>query len=286
MAFGLHKNINKKTKCKKHCPAKGQINIFTQSLPMSSNNREHGILRIATTLLLVIGAIVCVYLLGNAFTYKSRQQETIMVTGSAEQHFESDLIVWNASYSRTSRDLQEAFTALKLDEQKVRQYLSQMQLNEKEVTFSSVRIEKLYNTQFDEHGRMTSNTFAGFQLTQSVKVESNDIQRVDKVSREITSLIQQGVEMNSEPPAYYYTKLSSLKIDLLAKASEDGYRRAETIAKNAGVRPGKLRKASMGIFQITGQNEIEAYSYGGAFNTSSLRKTATITVRMEFDTRP
>ena len=253
---------------------------------MSSNHLKYGAFRLAAMLLLVIGAIVCVYLLGNAFTYKSRQLETIMVTGSAEQHFESDLIVWNASYSRTSQDLQQAFTALKQDEQKVRQYLSQMQLNEKEVTFSSIRIEKLYNTQYDERGRMTSNTFSGFQLTQSVKVESGEIARVDKVSREITSLIQQGVEMNSEPPSYYYTKLSSLKIDLLAKAAEDGQRRAETIARNAGIRPGKLRKASMGIFQITGQNENEAYSYGGAFNTSSLRKTATITVRMEFGTQP
>jgi hypothetical protein len=38
----------------------------------------------------------------------------------------------------------------------------------------------------------------------------------------------------------------------------------------------------MGVFQITGQNENEDYSYGGAFNTSSINKTATITVKMDF----
>lgn len=233
-------------------------------------------------LLLVAGAITCVYLMGNAVTFKFRQQESILVTGSAEQHFESDLIVWSASFSRHSHELQEAFASLKQDEHKVRKYLSEMQLGEQEVTFSSVRIEKQYNTRYDEYGRMTSNTFAGYRLVQSVKVESTDIPRVDRVSREITSLIQQGVEMNSEPPSYYYTKLGSLKIDLLAKASEDGRKRAETIAENAGTRIGELRKANMGIFQITGQNENEAYSYGGAFNTTSLNKTATITVRMEF----
>lgn len=248
----------------------------------SSGKKSIKNLVLGGSLLIVAGSIICIYLLSNAFTYKFRQQETILVTGSAEQHFESDLIVWNASYSRHSYDLQEAFGALKKDEQKVRQYLSEMGLGEKEVTFSSVRIEKLYTTRYDEHGRMTSNTFSGYQLYQSVKVESAEIARVDKVSREITSLIQQGVEMNSEPPSYYYTKLGSLKIDLLAKASDDGRRRAETIAQNAGVRLGDLKKASMGIFQITGQNENEAYSYGGAFNTTSLNKTATITVRMEF----
>jgi len=37
----------------------------------------------------------------------------------------------------------------------------------------------------------------------------------------------------------------------------------------------------MGIFQITGQNSNEDYSYGGAFNTSSKNKTASITVNLE-----
>jgi len=38
----------------------------------------------------------------------------------------------------------------------------------------------------------------------------------------------------------------------------------------------------MGIFQITGQNSNEEYSYGGNFNTSSKNKTASITAKLEF----
>jgi hypothetical protein len=45
---------------------------------------------------------------------------------------------------------------------------------------------------------------------------------------------------------------------------------------------GKLKKATLGIFQITGKNTDEDYTYGGAFNTSSLNKTGSITIRMEF----
>ncbi len=247
-----------------------------------SSRRNLRLLIGISVVVIVVGSLWGIYLMGNAFNYRYRQQEIILVTGSAEQHFESDLIVWNASYSRNSYELQDAFAQLKKDEEKVRQYLTGMQIKEEEFTFSSVRIDKLYSTKYDEHGRMVSNNFSGYSLYQSVKVESGDIARVEKVSREITSLIQQGVEMNSEPPSYYYTKLGDLKIDLLAKASEDGRRRAETIASNSGARIGTLRKASMGIFQITGQNENEPYLYGGAFNTSNFYKTATITVRMEF----
>ena len=71
-------------------------------------------------------------------------------------------------------------------------------------------------------------------------------------------------------------------MELLGKASSDAKARAEAIAKNAGSSLGDLKKATMGIFQITGKNSNEDYSYGGAFNTSSREKTGSITIKMEF----
>lgn len=238
-----------------------------------------------TALIIGMAVVVFALLIGNAYRYKFKQEERISVTGAAETNFTADLIVWSATYSRNSSVLQDAFNTLKTDEQKVRGYLSQQGLSDTEIVYSSVNIEKLYTTTYDENGRMTGSVFAGYRLSQTVKVESQNINKVDKISREITGLIQQGIELTSSAPNYFYTKLGDLKIDLLAKASADGEKRAETIAKNAGQRLGGLKKASMGVFQITGQNEDESYSYGGAFNTTSLKKTASITVKMEFDVK-
>ena len=38
----------------------------------------------------------------------------------------------------------------------------------------------------------------------------------------------------------------------------------------------------MGIIQITGQNSGEDYSWGGAYNTSSREKTASITMKLNY----
>jgi hypothetical protein len=73
-----------------------------------------------------------------------------------------------------------------------------------------------------------------------------------------------------------------LKIDLLANAAKDAKQRAESIAENSGASLGKIKKATMGVFQITGKNMNEDYSYGGAFNTSAKEKTASITLRVEY----
>ena len=46
-------------------------------------------------LLLGIAAVVCAAIVGRAYTYKYRAQDTILVTGLGEAEFTSDLIVWS-----------------------------------------------------------------------------------------------------------------------------------------------------------------------------------------------
>ena len=124
--------------------------------------------------------------------------------------------------------------------------------------------------------------FIGYRLDQSIQIDSKDVEKVEKVSREITELLNQGVQLYSQPPRYYYTKLSDLKIEMISKATEDARVRAEKIAENAGGKLGKLESAKMGVFQITGQNSQEDYSWGGTYNTNSKDKTASITMKLDY----
>jgi hypothetical protein len=41
--------------------------------------------------------------------------------------------------------------------------------------------------------------------------------------------------------------------------------------------------ADMGVFQITAENSSEEYEWGGSFNTSSRRKTASVTIRLKYE---
>jgi hypothetical protein len=237
---------------------------------------------IITAVIIGICAIIAFALIGNAYKYRSKTMETIVVTGLADKDFNSDLIVWNGSYSRKSLDLKEAYGTLKADENAIKSYLLRKGITADKMVFSSVVINKEFNQQVSADGQFTSQEFTGYNLTQSVKIESNEVDKVDKISREAAELIQSGIEFNSSAPMFYNTKLNQVKMELLGKASADARARAETIAENAGSSLGELKKATMGIFQITGKNSNEDYSYGGAFNTSNKYKTGTITIKMEF----
>ncbi len=235
-----------------------------------------------TAFIFGLAIIIAFLIAGNAYKYKFKTNETISVTGLAEKDFTSDLIVWNGYYSRKTLDLKSAYSQLKDDEIKVRSYLKDNGINNDEVVFSSIDITKEFDEKLDENGRKTGSIFTGYNLKQNITVQSKNIEKVEKISREVTELIENGIEFNSSAPSYYYTKLSELKLDLLAKASADARQRAETIAKNSGSSLGKIRKATMGVFQITGQYSNEDYSYGGAFNTGSKDKAASITIKIDY----
>lgn len=239
-------------------------------------------MRILSAAIIGLAFIIGLFFISNAYKFRSTTNDTITVTGSAEKDFVSDLIVWKGSYSRKSMDLKMAYAQLKDDETVIRKYLLSKGIQENELVFSSVTIIKDFNYRTDANGRSLGQEFSGYNLTQNVRVESSDVDKINGISREATELIQQGIEFNSMPPLFYYTQLTQIKMDLLAKASADGKNRAQIIAKNSGSSLGKLKKATLGVFQITGKNSDEDYSYGGTFNTSSRNKTGSITIRMEF----
>jgi hypothetical protein len=232
-------------------------------------------------LLISLGIVLSVIIASDAFLERNKYNESISVTGLGSRDFVSDLAVWQASFSRKSMNLQEAYQSLEEDRSQVREYLVSQGYDEGQIVFSAVDINKDFDYRYDDNGR-SYNVFTGHRLTQRVELESQNIDLIEKISRNITDLINKGVEINSYSPDYYYTKLAELKIEMIASATEDARTRAEQIAENSGASLGDLQSAQMGIFQIIGQNSNEDYSWGGTFNTQSKMKTATITMKLKF----
>ena len=228
-----------------------------------------------------VAIIASTWILASAWTDTHESVKKINVTGLAETNFSSDLVVWRATFERTGESVASVYGTLRRDADLVRDYLIRQGVDASEIVIGAIDVDKQYNSIRLPSGGYQQE-FAGYRLWQSVKVESGNVDKIEKVSREISELLNAGVEMNSRAPEYYYTKLSEVKIDLLSRAAADGRERATALAENAGGKLGDLDRADMGIFQITAQNSNEEYTWGGAFNTSAKHKTAAITVRMQF----
>lgn len=235
-----------------------------------------------TAALFALAIIVAAAILGNAIINRNKKSGTIDVTGLGQKNFSSDLVVWEGNFSRENTDIKTAYAELDKDRQAVTAYLVAKGIPKDKIIFQAINTNPQYRQNYSPAGNYMGQTFLGYQLNQSLQIESSEVDKVEKISREITELLLQGVKFYSQAPRYYYTQLESLKIEMISKATEDARVRAEKIAENSGSELGRLISANMGIFQITGQNSTEDYSWGGTFNTSSKEKTASITMRLSY----
>lgn len=231
-----------------------------------------------------ICAIICVSIMtGNLVSYKKTSGSGgITATGSASCDFESDLIVWRGSFTAYGETTQEAYQIIKRDAEIIKKYLLDNGVTEEEMIFGSVRISQRWESEYNEEGYEIGYYLAGYDLAQQICVTSNDVDKVDAISRDITQLIEADVEFVSDSPEYYYTKLDELKLQLINEATVNAKERIDIIAEGTGGKTGKLLSANLGVFQITAQNTNSDYSYGGSFDTSSRQKTASITVKLNY----
>ena len=209
---------------------------------------------------------------------KKFSNEVIGVTGSAEKKIVSDYIVWESAFTQRNTKMKEAFRKLSNDLKIAKDYFISKGITEDEITVSQVDTSVLYKK--NEKGNST-NEIEGYVLGQVIEVKSIDVEKIDKVSRESTELINQGVQFISDSPKYYYTKLAELKIEMLAKATENAKKRAVSMAASTGGKIGNMRSAKMGVFQITPVNSYKVSWYGNN-DTSSFEKKVTAVVNASF----
>ena len=228
----------------------------------------------AIAVALVLSSVVGAW----AYTRSKNTEQTITVTGSARRRIKSDLVVWRATVTQTSADVSGAYSALRDRVPRVRAYLLQKGVPENEIVISSVTSRTIQAR--DENG-METGQITGYVLSQTLEVRSADVDRVTRISREVTELIEQGILVESGAPEYHYTRLGELKIEMLAEAARDAKTRAEQIASSTGSSIGPVRSARMGVMQITGADSNEV-SDSGMNDTSSLDKDITAVVNTSF----
>jgi hypothetical protein len=218
-------------------------------------------------------------------------KHTIRVTGSAKKRIVSDHIEWSAGLDAHAPDRTASYKLLREEHKKAMEFLKKQGIKDEEIEAQSVSFEE----EFDVHEeikvlpgtnvpmRSEKKVSKGFVTREKILVRSNDVKRIAQASREITSLIEQGVSVTSEEPEYIYTRLSELKVEMLAAAGKDARARAENILRSAGaISIGKLMVADMGIINVNPANSSET-SEEGNNDTSSLEKDIITIVHAEFE---
>ena len=237
--------------------------------------------------------IICVGLLVWAYLQVKIEPKTLSVTGSARKAIVSDRITWTCRVTASDSDLTAAYDAINASATKVKDFLVTNGVRGGDITLSAVNTSRRYRQEILEGTGgdrnnpptiVTTEQVEMYTLTQYIYVDSDDMQRVPEVARSVTSLIKEGVEVDSYSPQYLYTKLSELKIDMIAEATKDATTRATQIVSNANGTLGKLVEARLGVMQINPKGS-NSTSWEGNNDTSSYEKDIMAVVSTRFEVR-
>lgn len=245
---------------------------------------------VLVALVLATGAIASTYILCTFLLRAKRNDDIIRVVGSARKAVRSDFIIWSGTVTQNAQDTVTGYASLQSGMAKARKFLLDKKVPEADITLSSIRVETLYaplkkdEVDAAQPGGSVFRTIVGYKLTQSINVASHDVDRVDSLARQSTSLINEGLDFESQTPQFLNTKISELKVTMQAEAAKDARSRAEQIARNAGCQLGEVRYARMSAPSITplySQTEDD----GGTDDTTSRDKKITAVVSIGYAPR-
>jgi hypothetical protein len=243
-------------------------------------------------LALAMGMVGSTYIAATTWRDVRKQPEknNIRITGSAKKRIVSDLIEWSATIEGKGNDRTSAYVLLKSGTDKVVEFLKAQGIKGDDIKTQSANITEEFEMVREDKVlpgttvplRTETRRSVGFRAIQVVSVSSPNVPQIEKASREITSLLEQGVFVTSNAPSYYYTRLGELKLEMLAEAAKDARNRAENILRSAGnTEIGPLVDSSMGIININPANSTETSTEGNN-DTSSYEKDIITIVRAEY----
>jgi len=224
------------------------------------------------SVILGIALIVCTVIASRTFVRVKGFGQTITVTGAAYKTIKSDYAIWEGWVSAAGVQTEDAYRELKRDRATMEQFLQGRGFTADQYEIGPVSIMQNYNR---------DGLVIGYTLRQEFRIEMDDIDRITQLAKNVSNVIEQGVQLDARPPQYLFTKLNDIKIEMIRAATENAQLRAQQLAETTGRKVGAPTSAGVGVFQIRPLHSQEVSGMGMS-DVSSIDKEIVSTVHVDF----
>ncbi len=209
---------------------------------------------------------------------QAKSVQDITVKGSAKRRVASDIGVWTIVVRGEGDKLPNAYLTMADTSEEVHAYLRERGFTDAEILQSAIDTATFYKR--DTNGTETREV-AGYSLRREFTVTSSNVTRIASAAAEVTELIRVGLLVESQAPAFTFSKLGDLRVQIQGEAAKDARARADEIARNAGGKIGAIKDVQAGVLQVTRPNSTEISGYG-MYDTATIEKDATAVVTVTF----
>lgn len=223
---------------------------------------------------LAFGPIIAAAIAGYTFYQIRASSDMITVTGSARESVTSDHVKWTIDVSARTGLFDQAagYAAVARGVEDVKGKLAAEGFTDIVVTAPNA------SEQWGQNG------ISGYNVNQSVVVQSDDVNKVSERANRIDALQGSGYMVRTGYVEYTYSKLDEMRVSLLSSAIKDAKARADAISSESQRSTGALKSASSGVVQVLPKNGVDISDYG-SYDTQSIEKDVMVTVRAVFGIR-
>ena len=232
---------------------------------------------VAASALLGLGVAVGGGLIAYGLIDARTGDRVVTVRGLAERDAKADLAILPLRFTRSGDDLAAVQAAVDGDVAKVRGFLAAQGFKPADVDLG--RLEVVDNNS-REYG--PQNVRARFILGQTLVVRSNDVDRVQGATRNLSDLVRQGVVLQEfRGASYIFTKLNDVRPGMIKAATASARSGAAQFAADSGARLGGIRSASQGSFEINARDPVSDGQSADSSVQKRLRVVTTITYALK-----
>lgn len=224
--------------------------------------------------LVAIAIAVGGYFIGDGFKEGRSNERYVTVKGLSERYVKADVATWTLRLSTASNDLNTAQSRIATDAATVQDFLSKRGLTAEEISLERLDVlDQL--AQAYRSGEIIDNRYI---ISQSVRIRTEKVELVEKLTRETNELLKLGVIVSElMGPSYSYNGLNTVKPEMIAEATRNARASAEQFAQDSGSSVGEILRANQGIFSILPRDEIL-----GADESMQLEKKVRAVVTIDY----
>jgi hypothetical protein len=234
----------------------------------------------ARTLILAAAIALAGLFVGLGFARGRASDRFVVVKGVDERPVRADLAIWPLHLVAADDDLGRAHARIEDNVRRVRAFLAQQGVDSTDVALQDFSVSDAQANQYAGATRAGSR----FVIKQTVIVRSTDPVRIQRASQRVGDLVTAGVVLSSGAeygggggPTFVFTKLNTLKPDMIARATARAREAAEQFARDSRASLGGIKQANQGVFEILARDQAP-----GINEPSQIEKTVRVVSTVEY----
>jgi hypothetical protein len=225
--------------------------------------------RVIAAAIIAVGVICLGWFLKAGIDDFANKDRKVTVKGLAEREVPADKVTWSISTKVTGNDLPMLYESINLQTAKIKQFLKQNGLDEKEMTVNPPSISDLEAREWGDN-----NKNFRYIVSTTITVATNKVEQVKNAIFKQAELLKQGVAIENSNAQYEYASFQQMKPEMMAEAIKNAQKTAEQFAEASNARLGEIQTAGQGQFEIDNRDENTPY-------IKKLRVVTTITYSLK-----